>query len=88
MPLKSLDVPRNFRGEVWDRIPEPESKFWGLESEVLLELAEEDLIRVVELRRGERVVRLVFTPSLHAYLRRLPRVGVHSEKTTAVRSKT
>jgi hypothetical protein len=80
MPLKNLDVPRNFRGDVWDRIPEPECKLWGLEAEILLELAENDLIRAVELHRGERVVRLVFTPSLHAYLRRLPRVGARSRK--------
>jgi hypothetical protein len=59
--------------ELFEEMPSPKRRLFGLHREILSELGDAGLIRVIEVTRpsSRRPVQLVYIPSLIAYLERL-----------------
>ena len=82
------DLPSHFQSEDWQQLPkagrlgERGGRLCGLSRTTLIELAELGHIKVVALRKPNAVkaIRLIYMPSLAAYLRKLAAEGeVESE---------
>jgi hypothetical protein len=65
-----VEIPSHLQGEQWTRMPKPKQRLCGLSRTTILELSDAGLIRTVAIRKPGAVkgIRLVFTPSLYAYL--------------------
>jgi hypothetical protein len=57
-------------GEDWVRMPKPRERLWGLSRTTLLELIQLGEIKSALIRKpgSLRGIRLIYTPSLRAYL--------------------
>jgi hypothetical protein len=66
------EIPAHLQGKEWERLPKPgpSHRLMGLSRTTLLELSDAGHIRTVALRKPGRLkgIRLVFMPSLYAYL--------------------
>lgn len=73
------EIPKHFEDEQWARMPkvghrgQPGGRLRGLSRTTLLELNDAGLIKVVAIRKpgAQKAIRLVFLPSLDAYLESL-----------------
>ena len=65
-----VDIPSHLQDEQWARMPKPKQRLCGLSRTTILELSSAGLIRTVAIRKPGAVkgIRLVFMPSLCAYL--------------------
>lgn len=65
-----IDVPDHMKPDDWGRMPQPGNRLCGLSRTTLLELQDAKKIRSVVLRKpgAVRGIRLIFMPSLYAYL--------------------
>jgi len=72
-----FNVPEHLQGEQWRRMPKPKERLYGLSRTTLLELAYEGQIRSVVIRKpgAVRGIRLIFMPSLAAFLDGLSKQG-------------
>jgi hypothetical protein len=71
--MRKVDLPPHFQGELWGRMPKPKERFQGLSRTTLGELSDAGLIQTVVIRKPGAVkgIRLIFLPSLFAYLESL-----------------
>jgi hypothetical protein len=67
--------------EDWGRLPKPKDRLWGLSRTTLLELSNAGLIRTVVIKKPGAIkgIRLIYMPSLRAYLERLALEQNHHE---------
>jgi hypothetical protein len=68
--MKKSELPPDFQGDPWRRMPKPGERLFGLSRTTLFELSQAGLIRTVHIKKkgAIRGVRLVFLPSLNKYL--------------------
>jgi hypothetical protein len=71
--MLKVEIPTHLQTEEWGRLPKPKDRLFGLSRTTLLELSSAGLIRTVALRKPGAIkgVRLVYLPSLRAYLEKL-----------------
>jgi hypothetical protein len=71
--MKKSELPPQFEGDPWRRMPKPKERLYGLSRTTLFELGEANFIRIIRLRKpgAIRGVALIYMPSLHAYLHSL-----------------
>lgn len=71
--MVKVDVPAHLQTGDWVRMPQPRDRLCGLSRTTLLELEAAKKIRSVVLRKpgAVRGIRLIFLPSLHAFLESL-----------------
>jgi hypothetical protein len=86
--MLKTEIPSHLEGEPWRRMPKPKERLSGLSRTTLLELSEAGLIRTVAIRKPGAIkgIRLVYMPSLLAYLNRL--AGVKTPGWTEERGAT
>jgi hypothetical protein len=69
------EIPRQFQGEEWIRLPKPGQRFMGLTRTTLLEIVLDPESRVpsavIRKRNAQRGIRLIHRPSLVEYFHRL-----------------
>jgi hypothetical protein len=70
LAVGKVELRKHFQGEVWGRMPKPKERLQGLSRTTLLELSYAGLIRSVVIRKpgAQKGIRLVYLPSLFAYL--------------------
>jgi hypothetical protein len=68
--MPKIMVPPEMQGDPWRRMPKPSERLYGLSRTTLFELSQAGLIRTVHIRKpgAMRGIRLIFLPSLAAYL--------------------
>jgi hypothetical protein len=71
--MRKVELPPHFQGDLWGRMPKPKERYQGLSRTTLLELSHAGLIQTVVIRKPGAVkgIRLIFLPSLFAYLESL-----------------
>jgi len=71
--MHKIEVPEDMKRDNWARMPQPGNRLEGLSRGTLIELGAAKKIRSVVLRKpgAIRGIRLVYLPSLHAYLESL-----------------
>jgi hypothetical protein len=65
-----LKIPSHFSSEDWERLPPPKGRLCGLSRTTLFELVEQGEIKSAVIRKpgAQKGIRLIFMPSLAAYL--------------------
>jgi len=73
--MLKVDIPKHLHTDDWNRMPKPGQRLMGLTRTTLLEITQDPQsgVRSAVIRKPGRVrgIRLVFMPSLFAYLNRL-----------------
>jgi hypothetical protein len=75
--MRKVELPPHFQGDLWGRMPKPKERLQGLSRTTLSELSDAGLIQSVVIRKPGAVkgIRLIFMPSLFAYLESLKAGG-------------
>jgi len=73
LAMRKIELPPHFQGDLWGRMPKPKERLQGLSRTTLLELSDAGLIHSIVIRKAGAVrgIRLLFMPSLFAYLESL-----------------
>jgi hypothetical protein len=73
LAMRKVELPPHFQGDLWGRMPKPKERLQGLSRTTLSELSEAGLIQSLVIRKPGAVkgIRLIFLPSLFAYLESL-----------------
>jgi hypothetical protein len=71
--MRKVELPPHFQGDLWGRMPKPKERMQGLSRTTLLELAYAGLIHSIVIRKpgAQKGIRLIYMPSLFAYLQSL-----------------
>jgi hypothetical protein len=79
--MPKITTPDHLQSEEWGRLPKPKDRLFGLSRTTLLELGAAGLIRTVAIRKPGAIkgLRLIYMPSLRAYLERLALEQNHRE---------